>query len=538
MKATALRSLMTNYNGNIILAGFMGTGKTTIGRRLAQTLGWEFLDTDATIEEREGQNVSQIFKTRGEEHFRLSERMICREIALLRNTVVATGGGMLLDPENRRLLYSSGVVFRLSCPAPEILQRVGSSTKRPLIERDPVEQVSRLMQEREPVYASLPFQIDATGLNADTVSTRILRVMARGTDEIRFVPVSLAEGGGYTLAIGPGALDFLGDMISDRGLTARVAVVADENVARLHLGSVMTSLEGAGFQPFACTIPAGEQSKNPIQLEALYNCFLDNRLDRRGAVVALGGGVTGDLAGYAAATYMRGVTLIQCPTTLLAMVDSSVGGKTGIDLPQGKNLVGAFKQPLIVISDVETLKTLPDSEIRMGMAEVIKHGVIGDPDLFELLEASGSAILLDSDMIARGVGVKISVVEADPFEGGLREVLNLGHTVGHALEKCSRYTLGHGDAVAVGLLAVARISEQMGLCGGELADRLEALLIKVGLPVRHNASPEEVVQVMASDKKVVAGRVRFVLIRDIGKVEPGWKVEPEQLKGILESLKG
>jgi 3-dehydroquinate synthetase len=247
--------------------------------------------------------------------------------------------------------------------------------------------------------------------------------------------------------------------------------------------------------------------------------------------------VTGDLAGYAAATYMRGVRLVQCPTSLLAMVDSSVGGKTGIDLPQGKNLVGAFKQPLFVVSDTATLSTLPDVEIRMGMAEVIKHGIIGDPGLFELLEASGPSISLDTDLIARAVEVKIRVVEADPFEEERREVLNLGHTVGHALEKCSGYALGHGDAVAVGMLAVAHVSARMGLCLEKLAGRLEALLVKSGLPVRHNASPEEVIRVMASDKKVVAGRVRFVLIKDIGSVEQGWEVEPGLLQAVLESIR-
>jgi len=528
---------MPSQTGNIILAGFMGAGKTTIGRNLAELLGGDFLDTDAEIEKRQGKTISQIFEAHGEHHFRSLEKELCREITRLRHTIVATGGGMLLDPENRRVLHSAGIIFRLTCPDQEIVKRVGSNTARPLIGRDPARQVSRLMIEREPVYAALPFQLDTTGSDEQTVAKRILRVVGRVAGGIRFIPVSLAEGVGYTIAIGPRSLDILGDMISDRGITPRVGVVADANVARLHLGPVMDSLERIGFQPFACTIPAGEQSKTPIHLDSLYNCLVHNGLDRRGAVIALGGGVTGDLAGYAAATYMRGVKLIQCPTTLLGMVDSSVGGKTGIDLPQGKNLVGAFKQPLIVVSDTATLKTLPDGEIRMGMAEVIKHGLIGDPGLFELLEASESSIPLEGDTIDRAVGVKIHVVETDPFEDGRREVLNLGHTVGHALEKCSGYALGHGDAVAVGMLAVAHVSARMKLCARELVDRLAALLIKTGLPVRHHAFPEEIIQVMASDKKVVAGRVRFVLIKDIGAVEQGWEVEPGLLRSVLEDLK-
>jgi shikimate kinase/3-dehydroquinate synthase len=528
---------MTDYNRNIILAGFMGTGKSTHGRRLAEALGWEFLDTDAQIEKQQGKTISQIFEAHGEQHFRSLEKELCREIARLRNTVVATGGGMLLDPENRRLLHSAGIILRLACPTHEILRRVGSSTKRPLLEGDPAKQASRLMKEREPAYSSIPFQIDTTALDGETVAKRIVNVVNRVTNGIEFVPVRLAEGGGYAVAIGPRSLDLLGDMISDRGVTPGIAVVADENVAGLYMNSVMATLERAGFKPFPCTIPAGEQSKTSVQLERLYGCFLRNGLDRRGAVVAMGGGVTGDLAGYAAATYMRGVRLIHCPTTLLAMVDSSVGGKTGIDLPQGKNLVGAFKQPLFVISDTTTLETLPDVEIRMGMAEVIKHGIIGDSGLFELLESNGPSVALGKDLVARAVQVKIRVVESDPFEEERREVLNLGHTVGHALEKCSGYSLGHGDAVAVGMLAVAHISARMELCGRDPVDRLEALLAKTGLPVRHNASPEEVIQVMASDKKAIAGRVRFVLIRDIGSVEQGWEVEPGLLSSVLESLR-
>jgi len=527
---------MTNYDSNIILAGFMGTGKTTIGRHLSRILGWEFLDTDGEIERRVGSTIAEIFAAHGEPYFRSLEKELCREIAGLRRIVVSTGGGMLLDPENRRLLHSAGIVVRLTCSAHEILHRVGSGAQRPLMGRDPAQQTARLLKEREPVYASLPFQVDTTGMETDLATQRILGIVNRELKGIRFVPVSLADGGGYTLAIGPGALDFIGEMVRDRGITPRVAVVADENVARLHLSIVMKSLERSGFEPFACTIPPGEQSKTPLQLDRLYTGFLENGLDRRGAVVAIGGGVTGDLAGYAAATYMRGVTLIQCPTTLLAMVDSSVGGKTGVDLPQGKNLVGAFKQPLVVVSDTTTLTTLPETEIRMGMAEVIKHAVIDDSDLFELMDASDGYIALDTAMIERAVGVKIRVVEADPFEDGRREVLNLGHTIGHALERCSRYTLGHGDAVAVGLIAAARISQGMGLCDAEVANRLEALLVKTGLPVRHTASPEEVIQVMASDKKVVAGSVRFVLIRNIGSVEQGWEVEPGLLRSVLESL--
>jgi 3-dehydroquinate synthase len=326
-------------------------------------------------------------------------------------------------------------------------------------------------------------------------------------------------------------------MLRDRGLTSRIAVVTDFNVTKLYADQVVSSLESVGFKPFICTIPPGEGSKNLGRLSSLYQSFLAGRLDRRGAVVALGGGVIGDLAGYAAATYMRGVALVQCPTTLLAMVDSSVGGKTGVDLPEGKNLVGAFKQPILVAADTQALDTLPEREIRMGMAELIKHAVIGDLQLFEALESSDKVSGLDAALIARSANVKVRVVEADPFESGPREVLNLGHTVGHAVEKCSEYSVGHGEAVSVGLVAAARISEKMGLCESTIPDRLESLLSRTGLPVRHSADPDALVDVMAADKKAVEGRVRFVLIKSIGQVEHGIEVSPDLLRQVLEDLK-
>jgi 3-dehydroquinate synthase len=245
----------------------------------------------------------------------------------------------------------------------------------------------------------------------------------------------------------------------------------------------------------------------------------------------------GDLTGYAAATYMRGVAFIQCPTSLLAMVDSSVGGKTGVDLPQGKNLVGAFKQPILVAADTDTLATLPDGQVRMGMAELIKHAVIDDAELFSHLEHSQGTPNLTADLVARSVNVKVRVVEADPYESGLREVLNLGHTVGHALEKCSRYALDHGAAVSIGLVAAAVISAKMGLCDTGIAGRLEAVLSRSGLPVRHNLDVNELVSVMASDKKTVEGRVRFVLIKDIGQVQNGLHVPTDVLKEALTTLR-
>jgi len=449
---------------------------------------------------------------------------------------VATGGGLLMDPENSRLLHPSGVVFRLKCSPEAILERLGTGKGRPKLAGDLQARMKKLSAEREPMYGAIPFQVETTGLSKEQVIDDLIRVYSAVGDRLRVIPVSLPGGGGYSITIGPGALNSVGTMLRHRGFTSRVAVVADENVAKLYLDTAIRSLRSTGFEPFPCLIPPGEQTKSHEWLIRLYERFLEIGLDRKGVVVSLGGGVTGDLTGFAAATYMRGLALVHCPTTLLAMVDSSVGGKTGVDLPQGKNLVGAFKQPLLVVSDTDALQSLPPREIRMGMAEVIKHTIIDDPELFTVMEQAEGHLKLDPALIERSVAVKVRVVENDVFEAGRREVLNLGHTVGHALEKVSGYQMGHGDAVAVGLMAVARMSVKMGLTSAEVSDRIESLLARTGFPVRHGSASEEIMEAMSSDKKALERRVRFVLIREIGSVEPGWQVPPDMARAVLNEL--
>ncbi len=529
---------MSSLPRNIILTGFMGTGKTAAGRLIARELGLKFVDTDNEIEKRTGASIREIFSRFGEAHFRCLETDLCQEIATQQGQVVATGGGMPIDPENRRLLSSAGVVICLRCEANEILKRVGNDGDRPMLQSDdPAQRVIELLRERESAYAAFPFHLDTTYLSAESVVESVLAVANGHTESVRFLTVNLPDVGGYSTAVGPGTFGLLGTMLRDRGITSAIAVVTDRNVETLYLPRVMHSLQAAGFQPFSCVVPAGEASKSLAQLTRLYDAFLEGRMDRRGAVVAVGGGVVGDLAGYAATTFMRGVAFIQCPTTLLAMIDASVGGKTGINLPQGKNLAGAFKQPMIVVADTQTLATLPNTEIQTGMAELVKHAVIGDAELFEILENVRDTVSLDPDLIIRSVGVKARVVERDPFESGPREVLNLGHTVGHAVEKCSRYSIGHGKAVSIGIIAAARISHRMGLCSSKICERIGTLLARNDLPVSHNLDPDRIIAAMAADKKVVEGKVRFVLINDIGSVAHGREVAPELVNGVLQEMK-
>lgn len=522
---------------NIILTGFMGTGKTTVGRLVASRLGRKFVDTDAEIVHGAGMTIPELFDQYGEGHFRALEEIWCRDLPSLSGAVVATGGGMPVAQGARKMLMSSGIPVCLRSSLPQIRSRIGAAHGRPMLDGNDLPlRIEGLLAERNPVYSSFPFQIDTTDLSAEAVADRILHIADRDWLKLRCLAVNEADAGGYAIVLGDGALDLIGEVLSDRGITSRVAVVTDTSVGPLYAGSVVAALEAAGFRPFTCTIPAGEQSKSLKQLQILYADFIEGGLDRRGAVVAVGGGVVGDLAGFVAATYMRGVALVQCPTTLLAMVDSSVGGKTGVDLDHGKNLVGAFKQPIAVVADTETLRTLPPSQVRIGMAELIKHAIIADAELFKALESRSEPEPLIPDLVRRSVEIKMGVVEADPFESGRREVLNLGHTVGHAIEKCSAYATAHGDAVSVGVVAAALISQRVGMCEEDVAVRVEEVFRHAGLPVRHSLDPLSLVAAMASDKKTIEGSVRFTLIRDIGEVQHGCTVDPVLVIEVLERL--
>jgi 3-dehydroquinate synthase len=284
----------------------------------------------------------------------------------------------------------------------------------------------------------------------------------------------------------------------------------------------MGSLRQAGFDPALITIPPGEAYKNLDTIQRLWDGFLEHGLDRTSTVIALGGGVVGDLAGFAAGTYMRGINWVALPTSLLAMVDASLGGKTGFDLPQGKNLIGSFYPPKLVLADPQMLHTLPEAEFSSGMAEVVKHGIIAEPELFDLC-ARGLQHIEDEleSVVKRAIAVKIRIIEDDPYERGFRAALNLGHTVGHAVELVSRFRLRHGEAIAIGMVAEAELAERMHLAKEGLSDRIAAVLAGLGLPVHIPADlpREQILRTMRTDKKKHAKAIRFALPVEIGKVE-------------------
>jgi shikimate kinase/3-dehydroquinate synthase len=542
---------------HLVLTGFMGTGKTAVGREVARRIGRQFVDMDAEIEARAGKPIPRIFAEDGEGAFRQMEAALCKELSegllerplgfrktpRVSGLVIATGGGALVDPANRARMMDSGTVICLTCDADEILRRVNGSgdADRPLLDvADPRAEIERLLAAREAAYRAIAWRIDTTALTVDQVAARVIEIAGAITLPVRH------PGGEYPIHVGAGTLAYVGDTLRTAGAPegTPVAVVSNPVVAPLYGTSVTDALRSAGLQPFACSIPDGERHKTLATVEALYDQFLTGGLDRSGTVLALGGGVTGDVAGFAAATFMRGVRFAQVPTTLLAMVDASVGAKTGVDLPQGKNLAGAFKQPALVVVDPSTLATLPAEETRSGMAEVIKHGIIGDPALFAELEAAAPQTpisnlqpSISTSQLARALRVKIDVVELDPFEGGRRAVLNLGHTVGHALERLSSFTLRHGEAVAIGTVAAARIAVEVRRAAPALADRVTGMLTAWGLPVRcPDFKTGAIWEAMAHDKKRRGRHLRWVLPQAIGQVEIVEDVPRDVVMAVLGDM--
>jgi 3-dehydroquinate synthase len=347
----------------------------------------------------------------------------------------------------------------------------------------------------------------------------------------------------YDILIGA-RLEELGQQMTGLRIGRKAAMVTNPTVFRLYGAQALKSLGAAEFLAMPVEIPDGEQYKTLDWANAVYTALLINTFDRRSSLVALGGGVIGDLTGFAAATYMRGVPFIQVPTTLLAMVDSSVGGKTGVNHPMGKNMIGAFYQPRLVLMDLSVLASLPKEEFIAGMAEVIKYGVIWDRELFDYLDKHREKILNQElgplgHVISRSCEIKADVVSKDEREGGLRAILNFGHTVGHAIETLENYTMRHGEAVAIGMVYASRFAHRLGLCDAKVPERVEKLVQSYGLPtglftLRRRPTALQLMEAMQVDKKAEDGKVRFVLPKKIGEVVMTRDWDPTMLQGLLE----
>ncbi len=546
-------------NNNIFLVGLMGAGKTTIGRLLARRLDMTFIDSDHEIEARTGATIPWIFEIEGEASFRRREADVIRELTAQNGIVLATGGGAVLNPASRALLAERGTVIYLRASVSSILARTAHDKNRPLLQTaDPRRKLEDLTAQREPLYREIADMVIDTGrpnvqsmvqtildqLDADNAARE--QANAKTTmNEQACISLNVELGDrSYPIAIGRGLLDDSSLLNRHIGGSGKVAIVTNTTVAPLYLDKVAGPLRAAGREVVPIILRDGEEFKNWESLNEVFDALLANKCDRKTTLVALGGGVIGDMTGFAAATYMRGVPFVQIPTTLLAQVDSSVGGKTGINHPLGKNMIGAFYQPRAVIADTATLDTLPARELSAGLAEVIKHGAILDAPFFDWIEANIEKLVARdhaalAHAIARSCEIKADVVARDEREGGLRAVLNFGHTFGHAIEAGLGYGAWlHGEAVGCGMVMAADLSRRLNLIDDAALERVRALVKAAGLPVvAPDLGIERWIELMEVDKKNEGGAIKFILLKPLGS--PSITNAPrELLDATLKALVG
>jgi shikimate kinase / 3-dehydroquinate synthase len=507
----------------LILNGFMATGKSTVGALVAQTTGRPFIDLDRALESETGASVESLFATRGEAAFRALERA-CLERVLSEATrtaeppVIAVGGGALLSRDLRLRALDECVVVALEATASELTRRALQQGSRPLLSGpNPERRVSELLALRASSYAEAHARISSEGPLA-IVAERVREAWSR--DELA---VAAAEAS-YGVQTGSGfASGRVGSLVAESPVCV---LVSDKTVSALHGAAIEAALRAAGPRVIRVDLDPGEAHKNIASVEGIWHAALEGGADRKATFVALGGGVVSDMTGFAASTWMRGVRWVGIPTTLLSMVDASVGGKTGVDLAAAKNAVGAFWQPSGVLCDVHYLGTEPARGFISGLAEVVKTALIGDPELFSLLEDNAERVAsrdreLTAEIVRRSVRVKARIVSFDQRESGLRAVLNLGHTVGHALEAQAGYSaLSHGEAVSLGLVAALRLGEALGRTPPELSERTLSLLRRLGLPATLAGQPlAEAAALLGHDKKRAGSSVKFVFARALGDVE-------------------
>ena len=564
---------------NVYLIGFSGSGKSAIGRRLARRMRRQHVDMDDEIAARAGSPIPEIFRREGEPGFRSREKELLEELSGRKRLIVSTGGGVPLAPGNRAAMAKSGVIVCLEAK-PDFLygrlkRHLGDESKgqvRPLLEGDdPKKRIEALKEYRQRFYASADWTVHTDDLTTDEVVREVIRGVrfaqrrfGRRKDTGSVFPpegslgreseapycrdmgasfVVETPGGRYPVLVGWGTLSELGQRMRNLGLSGKAALISDAAVYEIHGVKALESLRSAGFEAASYAVPAGERSKSEDALTRIYDWMVEQRLERGSTVVALGGGMAGDLAGYAAATFLRGVPLVHAPTSLLAMTDSAIGGKVAINHPRAKNLIGAFYQPRMVLSDVETLTTLPARELASGWAETIKHGMIMDPEMLDVLEGDLERVLaLDPDMtteiVKRSSGLKGKVVSGDEKEAGRRLILNFGHTIGHALEAATEYgALLHGEAVSIGAVGAARLSRKHAGLDQGVVERMSRLLRRFGLPTSTpDLDADRLIEAMFLDKKVRGKAIRWVLLEDIGKPVIRDDIPMESVREVLAGL--
>lgn len=519
----------------VVLSGFMGTGKSTVGPRLAARLDVPFADTDALIERAAGKTVPELWRESGEAAFRVREADVVEQ--LLSDgapKVVALGGGAVTIERTRRRVLDRALVVTLTASPEAIVARVGEPALRPnlAVGADPLARARELLAARAAAYAECHLSLSSEALDVDALVDAIAALVAR---DPLVVPLGARS---YAVDVCDDEPARLTDAIA-RCAPSSVVLVTDSNVQRARGAALEAALHPLALEGRRVTLPPGEVQKTLSNVGTIWDAALGAGVDRDTLIVAVGGGVVGDLAGFAAACLLRGVRFVQVPTTLLAMVDASVGGKTGFDHPAGKNLVGAFHQPSAVVADLAHLATLPARERTAGLAEIVKIALSSDADLFERVERDAAALARGDrgalmPVVRSAITAKIRIVREDEREAGVRALLNLGHTVGHALEAHGGFTRWlHGEAVALGLVAELHATARMGWTPAALVERVTRLLSALGLPFHvDRADIATSWPYVAADKKRAGNAVRLPVVEAPGVS----RLEKVRLEMLRESV--
>ena len=560
---------------SIVLIGLPASGKTTVGQALAQALSVSFVDTDHLVERRTGKLIREIFADEGEERFRQLEEEAARD-ALAGEGVVSLGGGAIMNPAISKMVEPHQVVW-LDVSVTTLTRRAGMNQLRPLLLGDIRAQLSTLAEQRLPVYEqAATWRVDAEQPVDKIVSEILQHVSPPGekatspvippTSVTPPAPVILPPDvilpqAGSPTASQPDPAPRTIDVHADHSYTVLIGRAVSSRAAQLLTGASRTAIlhppvlatQAARIaqtltNPLLIEVPQGEQAKTPDQLVRCWRGLAQAGITRSDAVIGLGGGSTTDLAGFVAATMLRGIAYLSIPTTVLGMADAAVGGKTGVNLPEGKNLVGAFYEPQAVLCDLDLLTGLPRDEIRSGLAEILKCGFIADPAILDVAERTPSN-LLDTgsdefaDVLTRAISVKAEVVSADLREssvtGAGREALNYGHTLGHAIEKVEGFTWAHGYAVSVGMVFAAEVACALGLIGEDVVALHRQVLSCVGLPISYSGAPwTQIREAMSLDKKARGTHLRLVLLDGIGHVRVVPDVSEDVLRQSFLSIGG
>jgi shikimate kinase/3-dehydroquinate synthase len=532
---------------SIFLIGFMAAGKSRVAEHLSQILNMSHVDLDTLIAEEAGQSVAQIFASEGQAEFRKRESRVLRAQAAQPGAkIIATGGGTPCHADNLAYMRDSGTVVHLSTSLATSLQRAADcKVKRPLLEQSASE-IESLYRDRAPVYRRAQISVSTEDKTAEEVATSISLALASTSaiaqDVSGRASVVALGNRSYPIVVEAGCLADLGEALCAQLPRAkRVAIISDDTVFSLYGKTVADSLSKAGLDVTHATVRPGESSKTIGVFEKVCEALIAEGLDRTSVIVAVGGGVVGDLAGFVAASLYRGIALVQVPTTLLAMTDSGIGGKTGINSKQGKNLIGAFWQPSLVWADPDTLTTLSQRERRAAFGELVKYALL-DEELWTLVEDLAPSVCADTlesspeltELVRGCANLKAGIVSADERERGQRALLNLGHTLGHAIEAHAGFgKILHGEAVALGLLATCRVSHRLGICSKGLESRVAAILDSAGLDTDIDSwLTPEVLDHMGVDKKRTGSKLRFIAVHKLGDVRQR-DIELIELTGLL-----